>query len=100
MDGIRLTQTEAFAYLILIHAGIGLILGLIPLVIGIRKGKAKLGLIGLLVAVVGGALIGFLGSIPAMGIFTWLVLRDKHVAEDALPVSESPDEPSDESSSN
>ena len=99
MDEIRLTQTEAYVYLALIHAGIGFLLGLIPLVIGIRKGKSKLGILGLVLAVVGGAAIGFLGSVPAMGIFTWLILRDRHVAEDALPVDESSDEPPQESTS-
>lgn len=100
MDEIRLTQTETFVYLALIHAGIGFALGLIPLVIGIRKGKARLGLLGLVLAILGGALIGFLGSIPAMGIFTWLILRDRHVAEDALPGNHASDAPPDETSSN
>ncbi len=85
MDEIRLTQSEAYFYLALIHAGIGFILGLIPLLVGIYKKKVKLGVLGLLVAVIGGALLGFLGSIPAMAIFTWLILRDQIKPEPAKP---------------
>ena len=99
MQEIRLTQTEALVYLVLIPAGIGLILGLIPLITGIKNGKPKLGILGLVVSTVGGGLFGFFGSIPSMAIFTWLTLRDKHVAEDALPVDRASDKPPEEPSS-
>ena len=100
MQEIRLSQNEALVYLVLIPAGVGFILGLIPLIIGIKNGKPKLGILGLIVAVIGGASFGFIGSIPAMGIFTWLILRDRHVAKDALPVEHTEDETTDDPSSN
>lgn len=99
MQEIHLTRTEALVYLVLIPAGIGLLLGLVPLITGIRRGKLKLGILGLVVATIGGGLFGFLLSIPSMAIFTWLILRDKHVAKDALTVDPVSDEPLDEPSS-
>lgn len=94
MGEIRLTQTEAVTYLVLIHAVIGFILGLIPLIIGIVKKKTKLGLIGLIAGVVSGALIGFLGSIPSMAIFTWLILRKEIITTE--PDTEITSRPDDE----
>ncbi len=76
-DGIRLTIPEVFTYVAVFHAVVGLVLGLIPLIVGLVKKKFRTGLLGLVVATVGGALLGFLGSIPAMAIFTWLILRDQ-----------------------
>ena len=94
MQEIRLSQSEAVTYVILIHAVIGFVLGLIPLVIGIVKKKTKLGLLGLVVGVVAGALIGFLGSIPSMAIFTWLVLRKDIIApEHDTEIASNDDDP-------
>lgn len=82
MEYIRLTTSEVFAYVALFHAAVGFALGLIPLILGFVKGKIRTGIIGLVVGTVGGALLGFLGSIPAMAIFTWLILRDQFVPTD------------------
>ena len=81
MEEVRLTANEALLY-ILIPAGIGLLLGLVPLTAGLIKGKQRLGVIGLLVSTLGGALLGAILSIPAMAIFTWLIVRDGFVAAD------------------
>lgn len=80
MEEIRLSYTDAF-WLAMIPVAVGFALGLIPLVVGIVRGKLKLGLIGLVVSTLGGALLGVILSIPAMGIFTWLILRDQFVSE-------------------
>jgi hypothetical protein len=79
MEEIRLTSTQAYLYVALANAAIGFVLGLIPLVVGIVRKKAKIGIIGIIVGTLGGALLGVIISIPAMGIFTWLALRDKFV---------------------
>jgi len=85
MDEIRLSLPQAT---LIVGAAIGFLLGLIPLIVGIVKKKAKIGVIGLLVATVGGALAGVFISIPAMAIFTWLILREQHVAADPTAESE------------
>ena len=83
MDPIRLTPQEAWIYTVLFGAGIGFVLGLIPLVVGIIKGKVKMGAIGLLVCAVGGAILGILLSLPAAAVFVWLILK-----KPAVPTSE------------
>ncbi|PYS88933.1 MAG: hypothetical protein DMF62_08450 [Acidobacteria bacterium] len=80
MEEIRLTATQAILYATLIHAGIGFVLGLIPLILGIVKKKVRTGVIGIIVGTLGGAILGFLISIPSMAIFTWLILRKEIIA--------------------
>ena len=75
MQEIRLSTSEAIIYLVLIPAAVGLVLGLVPLIVGKIKNKLKLGILGLAVCTVAGAIFGFFGSIPSMAIFTWLILR-------------------------
>jgi len=53
----------------------GFVFGLIPLFLGIKRGKRRLGIIGFLVCLVGGAGAGLIVSIPALLIFTWLIVR-------------------------
>jgi hypothetical protein len=83
MEEIRLTYSEAFLYA-MIPALVGFVLGLIPLITGIVHKKVKLGLIGLAAATLGGLILGMILSIPAMAIFTWLILRDRFIAEEAV----------------
>lgn len=82
MEEITLTWSELFQYAAIIHAAIGFLLGLIPFIAGIVKKKVGLGAVGLIVGTLGGALLGFLGSIPSMAIFTWLIVRDRVVPTD------------------
>lgn len=90
MDEIRLTSDQALLYA-LIPIGIGFLLGLIPLIAGIIKRKIRLGVFGLIASTLGGAILGVILSIPAMAVFTWLIVRDRFVAEDV--VSDNPPEP-------
>lgn len=75
MDTTQLTPQQLMLYGSLIHAGIGLVLGLIPLILGFVKGNKKYGLMGLVAAIVGGAILGLFLSIPATAIFSWLIVR-------------------------
>ncbi|HMT06575.1 MAG TPA: hypothetical protein PKA82_01120 [Pyrinomonadaceae bacterium] len=75
MDAVQLTSREAIGMVILINVVIGIALGLIPLLFGHFNKQLKLGLIGIGVTVVGGALFGVLLSIPATVIFTYLIAR-------------------------
>jgi hypothetical protein len=90
MDEVRLTMSEALLYVAIGGAVVGFLLGLVPLVVGIVKKKVKIGVIGLIVSTLGGALLGVFISIPAMAIFTWLILREQVVATDPI---ETPGEP-------
>jgi len=64
-----------------LNAGIGFVLGLIPLLFGYFSKQLKLGLIAIAVTTVGGAIVGIIVSIPATIIFTWLVARNARRAK-------------------
>ncbi len=81
MEEVRLSEYEALTY-ILIPAGIGFLLGLVPLVLGFIKQKVRLGVFGLIASTLGGAILGVILSIPAMAVFTWMIVRDGFVAEE------------------
>lgn len=88
---IELTKTDLI-YIALIGAGIGLVLGLIPLILAIRKGKLKLGLLAVALSTIGGALSVII-SVIVVAIFIWLILRkpasragtDSSVSSDSNP---------------
>lgn len=93
MEEVRISENQALIY-ILIPAGIGFLLGLVPLVAGVFKRKLRLGFYGLIASTIGGAILGVILSIPAMAVFTWLIVRDRFVAEEVA--SEAPSNSSDE----
>lgn len=88
MEEIRLTTSEAMLYA-MIPVVIGFGLGLVPLIAGILKRKYMLGIAGLLVSTVGGAILGVIISIPAMAVFTWLIVRDRFVPTETPEAEES-----------
>ena len=89
MQEIRLTTWEAVFYVALIGMAAGLVLGLVPLLYGWRKGKTKLGLTGLIVSIVAGAISPLL-SLLAIVIFIFLIARKQ-------PLETTSSEPDDES---
>jgi hypothetical protein len=89
METIHLTTQEAIIYAALINAAVGFFLGLIPLCFGFFKGSKKLGILGIVCSTVGGAILGIFLSVPAVALFTWLIIRDTKPTEPALqPVDE------------
>ena len=90
MDPSTLTTQQAIIFGILINAGIGLVLGLIPLILGFVKGNAKYGVYGFLAAIVGGAILGILLSIPAVVVFSWLIARDPKKPVEVVVVNQEP----------
>lgn len=75
MDPTQMSMRDVMIYGIAIHAGIGFVLGLAPLVLGFLKGKVKYGILGLVCGTLGGALLGLIVSVPSMIVFTWLIVR-------------------------
>ena len=74
MDITHMSPRDALIFGLMINAGVGLVLGLIPLVAGIVKRRIKYGLLGLVLSVLGSAL-GMIVSVLVSTVFTWLVLR-------------------------
>lgn len=67
--------------LILFGAVAGLLFGLIPLILGVRKQRARLGATGLICSIIGGAISGIFLSIPVTAIFTYLIFKKSPDAE-------------------
>jgi MFS family permease len=79
MEPIHVTYNELLVYIVLVGAVIGVLLGLIPLILGIKRKKRNYGAYGFVASVFGGA-ISPLVSIIVVSIFTWLIVR-KSAAE-------------------
>lgn len=76
---IQITQQQLI-YIALIGAGVGLIIGLIPLILAIKRRKLKLGLLAVALSTVAGGLGmmyygGILLSLIISAIFLWLLLK-------------------------
>jgi len=83
MDEINITPREAIIYGALINAGVGLILGLVPLITGIVKRNIKYGLLGFICSALGGAVLGVILSVPVSALFTWMIIRKAPAAQPA-----------------
>ena len=73
------TTMSPFQWL-MVAAGLGFLVGLVPLMIGFIKGNIKYGVIGLAACIAGGSILGVFLSIPAAAIFSWLILRGSKTA--------------------
>lgn len=80
METVQLTSREAIGVVIVINTVIGIALGLIPLLFGHFNKQLRLGVIGIMVTTLGGAIFGVLLSIPATVIFTFLIARNAKAA--------------------
>jgi len=83
--------TVTFWDLVLIGVGVGIVLGLIPLILGFVKNRRNLGIYGFVASIVGGALSSILSLIVVI-VFTWLILKKSIVEEptEAAVVNENP----------
>ncbi len=81
MEPINVTTRDFYIYALLINAAMGFLLGLIPLVFGMLKGQRKYAFMGLILSVVGGAILGLLLAIPVAAIFTWLIFSKSGKAQ-------------------
>ena len=88
MQPVTLNAREFFLYAALLGAALGALFGLIPLFIGLRRGKRRLGLYGFAASVIAGAIAPLL-SIVVVAVFSWLLLRKK---SEPAPPPETPDD--------
>jgi SNF family Na+-dependent transporter len=63
-----------YLQLVLIGMGVVFILGLIPLILGLIKGKKKLAILGLVASIAAGTIQSLLALITVI-VFIWLILR-------------------------
>lgn len=64
----------------------GGVVGLWPLVVGIRGGQRTLGIAGFFATLIGGVALGLLLAVPVAVFFAWLIARKK---QQAVPADES-----------
>lgn len=75
----------------LMGAALGLLLGLIPLILGLIKKERSYAVFGFLGSIIGGGILGIFLSIPIVAIFTWLILRKpKNEPAEVAEVNEHP----------
>lgn len=74
MNDIALTFREFYLYVIIGGAILGALFGLVPLILGRRRGKPAMGWYGLAASVVAGAFAPLL-SLIVVAIFSWLIVR-------------------------
>jgi hypothetical protein len=90
---------ENLIYVVLIGVGLGLVLGLVPLILAVRKHKPKLGIVAMVSTIVAGVAavlsIGIVLPLIVMAIFIWLIIRKPVgvVVDDNIPADTS--DPSD-----
>lgn len=90
MEPIKLTTNEAILYASIAHAIIGLLLGLVPLILGFIKKERSYAVFGFLGSFIGGAILGLFLSLPVAVIFTWLILRNPKQPAEVVVVNENP----------
>ncbi len=91
MQPVNITTNEAIFYASVVHAVLGFLLGLIPLITGFLKKEKSYGVFGFLGSLVGGAILGLFLSLPVAVIFTWLILRkSKQASAEAGELGENP----------
>lgn len=79
---IELAYQEYYYYILLIRIGAGVLMGLIPLILGIRRKRRNLGIWGFIVSIIGGTITPIL-LIIIVPIFVWLILRKPKAEESA-----------------
>ncbi|CAN5171307.1 hypothetical protein BH20ACI2_BH20ACI2_23910 [soil metagenome] len=89
MQEIHLTTREAILYLTLIGAAIGLVIGMVPLIYGCKKGKLRLGMIGFVLSIVAGGAISVILSLLATAVFVFLIARKAPIDSSSVePIKE------------
>ena len=81
MNDIELTIREFYLYVIIGGAILGALLGIIPLMLGRRRNKSRLGWYGFIATIVGGAIAPLLAVIVA-AIFSWIIVKKPAQAND------------------
>ena len=75
------TEITLTQFALIVGTILGLVFGLILLIIGYKKNKLKLGILGFVLSLIAGAIFSMLGILPVFGIFLWLFLRKPKVEE-------------------
>jgi hypothetical protein len=75
MRDVHLTFNDLIIYFGIANTLLGLLFGLFPLVVGIKTGNRKYGVLGLIGSLIGGFLLSVILAVPIAMVFTILALR-------------------------
>jgi len=75
---IELAYQEHYYLILLIRLVAGLLMGLIPLILGIKKKNRNLGILGFIVSIICGIITPIL-LIVIVPIFVWLIFRKPNI---------------------
>ena len=94
MEPFRISYNELLLYVFAAGIVIGILLGLIPLILGIKRKNRKYGMYGFVGSVIGGAITPII-SVIVVTIFSWLILRKSKADLPATPSQPDSNETSD-----
>jgi len=75
MQDLRLTYHDLVIYVAIANTVLGFLFGLFPLIVGLKTGSSKYGVIGLIASTIGGFLLSIVLAVPVAIIFTLMALR-------------------------
>jgi hypothetical protein len=75
MQDVRLTYNDLLIYFGIANTVLGLLFGLFPLIVGLKTGNRRYGVIGFFASLIGGFLLSLILAVPAAIVFTLLALR-------------------------
>jgi len=76
MKDMIFTARELLLYVMVIGVVLGALFGLIPFLLGRRRGQGRLGIYGLLACGAAGAISPIISAIVA-GVFAWIIVKRK-----------------------
>jgi hypothetical protein len=74
-------------YLMLFGVAIGIVLGLVPFILGRKRGKRSLGLIALVLCVISGAFLPILSLLISIGFTVAILVTTSAAKSDESPAS-------------
>lgn len=75
MHDLHLTYNQVLTYIVIANVLLGLLLGVMPLIAGIKLDQKKYGIYGLIATALSGAVLGLFLSFPVAAFFIWSICR-------------------------
>jgi hypothetical protein len=75
MEEVKLTFRDLMFYIVTANVILGVLFGTVSLFLGFKMDRRGLGVTGLVVTVIGGAVLGLFLSYPLTLLFIWLITR-------------------------
>ncbi len=87
MEEVKLTFRDLMFYIVTANVILAVLFGTVTLFLGVKMDRRSLGVLGLVVTVIGGAVLGLFLSYPLTLLFIWLITRTPQEATSPPEVS-------------